>query len=303
MSRWGTYRKLYDSPAPAFERLPFAARCLAAELLRRCDRMGRIVPVSSHGGTVDDATISDLAFHVRAHPGEEGFLSGAVSALLRDGYLVTDDGWLRIRNFAEAQRSESADRMVRKRLRAVTSRDVSDVSDVTSVTSVTQERGERGESPLVSSRFVSSPEADLSEKQDPPRAREAAEEHKSRPIPKHCERFERSFDEQPYRIDGWAGPDDEHREICKRAGLDLGDEERDYRDHCKSKSFVSANHGAEFSRWLRRSAKWKRRDAERNGKPPGVEQAELNAADHRAIEKAKRGFEAGERRRKAAGNE
>jgi len=118
---WETedFRKLYENPKPDFERLPFAVRCFAAEILRRCDRRGRIVP----GSSLDDRLVQDLAFHVRAHAGEEQFIRQALAALLSDNpdpnrcYLVFRGGFLTIRNFKEAQLSESAMRMARKRAR------------------------------------------------------------------------------------------------------------------------------------------------------------------------------------------
>lgn len=118
---WETedFRKLYENPKPDFERLPFAVRCFAAEILRRCDRRGRIVP----GSSLDDRLVQDLAFHVRAHAGEEQFIRQALAALLNDNpdpdrcYLVFRGGFLTIRNFREAQLSESAMRMARKRAR------------------------------------------------------------------------------------------------------------------------------------------------------------------------------------------
>lgn len=120
------FRKLFEHPPPDFERLPFAARCLAAELVRRSDRRGRIVP----GHRLDDRLVADLAFHVRAQAGEEAFIRGALASLLSDNqdpnecYLIFWDGYLTIRNFKKAQRSESAIRMAHKRNSdAQTSRD------------------------------------------------------------------------------------------------------------------------------------------------------------------------------------
>lgn len=113
MKDWGTYRKLFDTLSPSFERLPFQVRCLAGEVLRRCDRVGRIIP----GTEFNDELVADFAFHVRAHAGEEAFLSTCLERLLADGYLVFDGGYLVIRNFVDAQRTASADRMALKRAR------------------------------------------------------------------------------------------------------------------------------------------------------------------------------------------
>lgn len=110
---WGTYRKLFEHLAPSFERLPFAARAMGAELIRRCDRNGRLVP----GSELTDSVVEDLAFHVRAHTGEEDFLRRSLEVLLKDGYLVFSSDWLTIRNFVDAQRTASAERMALKRAR------------------------------------------------------------------------------------------------------------------------------------------------------------------------------------------
>lgn len=172
MRDWGTYRKLYDNLPPAFERLLYQARCFAADLLRRCDRAGRIVP----GTELTDGLVADVAFHVRAHAGEEDFLRRCLALLLDDGYLAFRDGHLVIRNFVEAQRSESAERMAKKRARDaglfsessdhVTSSDARDASDTgDAVTSPS--------SNLVSSDLISDPDPEQGTRSKPgsPRAR------------------------------------------------------------------------------------------------------------------------------------
>lgn len=113
MRDWGTYRKLYEALPPSFERLPFAARCLAAEIIRRCDHKGRIVP----GTVLSETLLKDLMFHVRAHTEDEIFLRPSLGGLLADGYLVFHDGHLVIRNFVVAQRKDSTGRMQQKRAR------------------------------------------------------------------------------------------------------------------------------------------------------------------------------------------
>jgi hypothetical protein len=110
---WGTYRKLFELLSPDFERLPHQARCFAADILRRCDRNGRIVPAIQ----LSPKLVTDVAFHVRAHTGEESFILLALEELLKDGYLVFDSGYLTIRNFVDAQRSDSAIRMAKLRAR------------------------------------------------------------------------------------------------------------------------------------------------------------------------------------------
>lgn len=175
MRDWGTYRKLYDNLPPAFERLLYQARCFAADLLRRCDRAGRIVP----GTELTDGLVADVAFHVRAHAGEEDFLRRCLALLLDDGYLAFRDGHLVIRNFVEAQRSESAERMAKKRARDaglfsessdhVTSSDARDASDTgDAVTSPS--------SNLVSSDLISDPDPEQGTRSKPgsPRARAKA---------------------------------------------------------------------------------------------------------------------------------
>lgn len=135
------FRKLYLPFSTSFERLPYAARAMGADIIRRCDREGRIVKVTE----VTDVTsqlsllVSELAFHFRAHPGEEQWIEMALKKLLGDRYLLVEDGWLKIRNFVEAQKSSSAERMARKRQRDSGKRPIarpvtSDASDVTPVT-------------------------------------------------------------------------------------------------------------------------------------------------------------------------
>lgn len=156
------FRKLYEHPPPDFERLPFAVRCVAAEILRRCDRRGRIVP--GHG--LDDRLVADVAFHVRAHPGEEAFIRTALAALLNESpdpeecYLVFLDGYLTIRNFRKGQRSESAIRMARKR-----ERDAGDESDGSDA----HDAKTQGDAP---SGLVSSGLSEKTDRQKPEAARE-----------------------------------------------------------------------------------------------------------------------------------
>lgn len=112
---WGDYRKLFTQLPPAFERLPFAARSLAAELGRRCDRKGRIIPVDGDGCDGCASHVDDLMFHVRAHASDRDFVESGLRVLLDDTFLVVANGWLTIRNFEEAQESDSAKRMRAKR--------------------------------------------------------------------------------------------------------------------------------------------------------------------------------------------
>lgn len=157
------FRKLFVNPPPDFERMPFMARAAGAEMVRRCDREGQIIPVGE-GVTVTAVTsqpslmsqlVTDVAFHVRAHSGEENAIEQALRWLFKDKYLVIKQGYLTIRNFPTAQRSSSAERMARKRARDGKSpASHSDASDVTTVTSVTsdksdQEEKRREEIPLV----------------------------------------------------------------------------------------------------------------------------------------------------------
>lgn len=111
---WGDFRKLFTQLPPAFERLPFTVRSLAAELGRRCDRKGRIIPWS-YARDEHPSLVGDLMFHVRAHESDRNFLETGVEVLLADGFLSMSGGWLTIRNFEKAQESESAKRMRKTR--------------------------------------------------------------------------------------------------------------------------------------------------------------------------------------------
>ena len=110
---WGDFRKLYTKTSRDFKRLPFAVRAASSELMRYAERKGRIID----GEELDDDLVADLAREVQAHPGEEKYIREALEALLEDGYLVFEDGWLTIRNFKEAQETDSAKRMRNKRKR------------------------------------------------------------------------------------------------------------------------------------------------------------------------------------------
>jgi len=135
------FRKLYLPFSQSFERLPYAARAMGADIIRRCDREGRIIKVTgvTPVTSVTSQLVDDVAFQVRAHSGEETWIRGALEALLKDNYLVIVDGWLKIRNYVEAQKSSSAERMARKRQRESGKQpiqqsshsDESDASDVT----------------------------------------------------------------------------------------------------------------------------------------------------------------------------
>ncbi len=163
------WRKLYLPFSTSFERLPYAARAMGADVIRRCDREGRIVRVTevtlaSHLSQVTNVTevtgpshalalvsqlVAELAFHLRAHAGEEAWLEMAVQKLLDDKYLVVEEGWLKIRNYAEAQKSSSSERMARKRQRD------------TSVTNVTSDKCDGSDAGVT---FVTSDECDEEER-------------------------------------------------------------------------------------------------------------------------------------------
>jgi hypothetical protein len=134
MADWAAldFRKLYMPFSVEFEQLPYLARAIGGDLIRRCDRLGHIVKCDARDGC-DVTLVTRIKFHLRAHDGEELAIEQAVKALLKDGYLIIKDGYLTIRNYPEAQRSRSADRMAKKRARNTPSH--SDASDVTSVTS------------------------------------------------------------------------------------------------------------------------------------------------------------------------
>jgi hypothetical protein len=208
---WGTYRKLFERLEPDFERLPYQARCLAAEILRRCDRIGQIVP----GNELNTKLVQDLAFHVRAHTGEEDFLFSTLGTLLTDGYLVFRNGYLVVRNFVEAQRSDSAARMAEKRARdAAQAMDDTgeEPLDVTSVTGASDERDASdaqhellyagASSRLVSSRLVS--ESDPGSGSDPEATTGKSRSAGARPAKRAL-----AAENKPFQMhDGWQPPAD-----------------------------------------------------------------------------------------------
>ena len=154
MKDWGDFRKLYTQLPPAFERLPFRVRCMSAEIIRRCDRKGRIVPCDASASR--DAVIEDLSFHVRAHSSDAEFIRIGVDALMADGYLVVSGGWLTIRNFKDAQETDSA-----KRMRAKRSRDASYACDAQNGSDEQEEDPSPG---LVSSGLIT--DTDLHDRSD-----------------------------------------------------------------------------------------------------------------------------------------
>jgi hypothetical protein len=88
-----TWRKLYIREEGSFASLSYSARALAGQLLKHCDGTGRLY--ARRGEDIKDA----ICFRVGANRGERRFVRPAVDELLADGYLVAQDGYVRIRNF------------------------------------------------------------------------------------------------------------------------------------------------------------------------------------------------------------
>lgn len=113
--RWEveTWRKLYVSRSAEWLMLDLSARGLGTELLKYCDDDGRI-PLRK-----GEAPAVAIALLLCARPHEHVRVTSDVTALLDVRYLELGDGWIRIRNFAEAQhrRTGSAERMARMRQR------------------------------------------------------------------------------------------------------------------------------------------------------------------------------------------
>src|SRR5688572_15409726 len=92
-----TWRKLYIREEGSFASLSYSARSLAAVLLKHCDSTGRLY--ARRGEDIRDA----ICFRVGANRGERRFVRPAVDELLSDGYLVAQEGYVRIRNFTRVQ--------------------------------------------------------------------------------------------------------------------------------------------------------------------------------------------------------
>lgn len=256
---WGTYRKLFEHLSPAFERLPFAARSVSAELLRRCDRLGRIIPADGWSERV----VTDLVFHLRAHPGEENFIREAVGALLADGYLAFVDGFLTIRNFVKAQRSDSADRVAAHRAKQ------SNACNVTSVTGVTSRNETRRDET----------------KDQPPVVPPAGGRPKRRapkvPIP-----------------ESWA-PNAAHAEKAAKLGLNLSDQAQRFRNNAEGKDVRWVDWDKAFHNWLAQAPEFAPRGPA--GKAPGQTEHDRVQAerDAKLLEEIRRG-DWGERAKQVA---
>ncbi len=92
-------------------------------------------------------------------------------------------------------------------------------------------------------------------------------------------------------------PTNSHRLLAQKHGLNLELERVAFVGHFDGRLVDSPN--GRFSQWLANEVKYRSERQNRNGKPPGLVQAELNAADHRAIERAKRRAGAAERRERS----
>jgi hypothetical protein len=94
--RYERWVKLYVREEGSFSQLPLYVRALAAELLKICDKDGRIVLC---GKTPWDA----IAFQLGADLSDRRLLKKHVPMLLKDGYLELAGGDLFVRNFTVAQ--------------------------------------------------------------------------------------------------------------------------------------------------------------------------------------------------------
>jgi hypothetical protein len=93
-----TWRKLYVREEGSFASLSWTARALGGNLLKYCDRQGRIFPAA--GEDIRDS----ICFRIGANRGERRLVRPAIDELLKDGYLVAGErGSVRIRNFARGQ--------------------------------------------------------------------------------------------------------------------------------------------------------------------------------------------------------
>ena len=93
--------KLWRSESSSFSQLPLVARGIAAELLKICDRDGRIFVGAKKPW---DA----VAFALGADRNDRRALRSAIPLLLSDGYLVGEGEWIRVRNFRKRQGIEGA---------------------------------------------------------------------------------------------------------------------------------------------------------------------------------------------------
>lgn len=90
------------------------------------------------------------------------------------------------------------------------------------------------------------------------------------PIRSEYVAFERSFQPIPRAIETWSGPINHELLRANYPCLDLSEQERDFRDHARSKGSLSCDWDAEFARWLRRSKRFAEAEAMRHSKAPGL---------------------------------
>lgn len=93
--------KLWRAESSSFAQLPLVTRGIAAELLKICDRDGRIFVGNKKPW---DA----IAFALGANQGDRRALRSAIPELVADGYLVEDGEWVRVKNFCAWQGIDGA---------------------------------------------------------------------------------------------------------------------------------------------------------------------------------------------------
>lgn len=125
-----SWRKAYVTKSASWLSMPLSARSLGRELLTYVDDLGRI---KVRGGDVAGTIIQVCSAHLNEHKR----VREDVRELLEDGYLVAEDGFVRIRNYVEAQdRTPGAKRTAewrrRKTEESMAPRDVTRTSHVTS---------------------------------------------------------------------------------------------------------------------------------------------------------------------------
>ncbi len=125
------WRKLYTRRDAEWLSMPLSARGLADELLKYTDDEGRIFIGSEPAGRA-------LSRLLGAHAHEYRRVSSDVATLLLNGFVVSSEKYLRIRNYVEAQerRSSAAERMAKSRANRRTSDSVPPADVANTVTPV-----------------------------------------------------------------------------------------------------------------------------------------------------------------------
>ena len=100
MAAAGRWRKLYVREEGSFAALSGMARVIAAYLLKMCDEDGRIFM------RPDEAPARAIGLRIGADISFRRLIGPAIDELLADGYLVKEPGCVRVRNFANVQRTD-----------------------------------------------------------------------------------------------------------------------------------------------------------------------------------------------------